>query len=203
MKPSVFEPQTDIYIRNLQIIHLAYIEKWANKKIADFVGLATSTIRNYKNKFFDLLSQAKEYFSTTTKKIKKFIKQTTADFEIQWNCPYEKGCCAYVIEYYNKNNDFVFLKVGKTKDIYKRIKQQFVAYQKAGWETVSAIVHKLFFAEDEDDALTIENCLRKHYKKQPQAGGFIPNDRFELCQFDENELSQDVDIMNKIQLFTI
>lgn len=189
-------------IRNLQIIYLREVLGYTPTQIAKYVtDIAVSTIKRYIYKFKDLLEEAKQYFGEGIKKVVDKIKEkcNVTDL-VTYNCDHKKGDCAYIIEYFNSQHDFVFLKVGMTNDIQRRINEHLRDYTKKGWDTTYAVVKKLFYAEDEEDALTLENLLRKHYKKI-ENNGFIKRDRFEFVRYDRDELEQDQDIMQKIQMF--
>lgn len=196
MKYNIFEKQENIEIRNAQIVYLKEVLQWSYEKIADFVGLAKSTIATYCRKFSNLLEKAKEWFGEQKEKIKEIF--TKEENNIIFECEHHKGECAYIIEYFDKNKNFTFLKIGKTNDINRRIKEHIREYRKINIKY--AEVKKIFYAEDEEDALTIENCLRKHYKKIDNCG-FIKNDRFSNVFFNEKELLEDKECMKKIELF--
>lgn len=178
-------------VRNMQIVYLHEVFKYTPSQIAKYVtDIALSTIRSYIYKFKDLLDKAKKFFG----RIKK-------DERITFECNARKGNCAYIIEYFNSEHNFLFLKVGMTNNISRRIKEHFRTYQKQGVDVAFAVVKKLYFAKDEDDALTLENILRKHYK-QIENGGFLPRDRFLNIRFNAQELESDIDTVSKLRLFT-
>ena len=58
----------DLHLRNLQIVYLYYIEDLKPSQIAEIVGLAPSTVTNYRNKYYEMLNEAEEMFTSTTPK---------------------------------------------------------------------------------------------------------------------------------------
>ena len=205
MKKNVFEEQETMEERNCQIIYLYHILKWTPKKIGQLVGLANTTISGYVRKFKDLLSKAIELFEGKVVEIKQEIKTKAKNLSnryVTFECEHKVGDCAYIIEYYDSNKEFVFLKVGMTNNIERRISEHLRDYYRKGFDTTYAVVKRLFFGEDEEDALTLENCLRKHYKRIENSG-FIKRDRFSNVRYDREELQADIDTMTKINMFAI
>ena len=90
-----------------------------------------------------------------------------------------------MVECYDKALNLVWLKVGKTKNWPQRIKGLYREYRN---DEVNFIKPRFFFpVDEEDDALTMENTLRKFYKNK-DASIFIRNDRFRGITFDKDEL---------------
>lgn len=197
-------------IRNLQIVYLREVLGYTPTQIAKYVkDIAVATIKSYMYKFRDLLDKAKEFFGDKAKKlIDKVKEKCNVTNTVTYECDHKKAPCAYIIEYFDSQHNFCFLKVGMTNNIQRRITEHLRDYCKPrkekpdGWDTTYAVVKNLYYAEDEEDALTLENLLRKHYKKIKN-NGFIKRDRFEFVRYDKNELEQDEDIMQKVQMFAV
>ena len=202
-KYNVFEKQENLEIRNAQIVYLAEECGMTANQIQKYVDLAISTIHNYIRKFSYLLEKAKQWFGTKAKQVVDKIKEKCNVTDIvTYNCEHHKGDCAYIIEYFDSQHNFVFLKVGMTNNIDRRIPEHLRYYTNKGYDTTYAVVKELHFAEDEEDALTLENCLRKHYKKNKN-NGFLPRDRFEMVRYNEQKLQADVTLQKQLQMFSI
>lgn len=147
--------------------------------------------------------EADEIFSLThidIDKIYKAIESITEEtvekavdfFEKDWprrvvNAAPNKptGYCAYVVEFFNSKKERVFLKVGMTKDWEKRGSDLLGSYPDFD---IQKIVSRFFInADNEDDALTMENTLRKYYKEL-DGSNFLPKDRFIKAKFNERWL---------------
>lgn len=200
---NVFEKQENLEVRNAQIVYLAEECGMEANEISKYVDLAVSTIRTYIRKFANLLEKAKEWFGDKAKQLAQKIKEKCNVTDIvTYNCEHHKGDCAYIIEYFDSQHNFVFLKVGMTNNINRRVGEHLRYYTNRGWDTTYAVVKELHFAEDEEDALTIENCLRKHYKKIDNCG-FIKRDRFEFVRYDKKDLQQDNILQEQLKMFAI
>lgn len=198
---NVFEKQTNMERRNAQIVYLNDIG-WEEEEIAGLVGLTVATIRRYIIKFADLLEKAKQWFGKVITTISTRAREKFKNPYIIYECEHHKGDCAYIIEYFDDNKNFLFLKVGMTNNIGRRISEHMREYRKdEKYQNITyAKVKNLYYAEDEEDALTLENLLRKHYKKI-ENNGFIRRDRFSNVRYNIENLKNDIDLQNKIQLF--
>lgn len=85
---------------------------------------------------------------------------------------------AYICEVFRDSTP-LFLKIGKSSDVKTRMKNH-ARNTKYGGNTV--VVHKIFAFDNEDDSLTMENYLRKYYKKI-FSESFTPRDRFANCLY--------------------
>ena len=164
---------TNLEIRNEAIVYASNRLNYRNSKIAKITSLAVSTIRTYVKKFFYLLEKAIERFEKII--VKYLVKPTT-----------------YIIEFYadEERTKPLFLKIGKTVNLNQRLKSLKNGYKKSyNIEMVYPVVKKVYQFEEEDDALTFENELRKFYKAKKNAT-YIKNDRFLNVSFDEKELKE-------------
>ena len=203
MEYNVFEKQENMEIRNAQIVYLAEECQMEADEISNYVDLAVSTIKNYIKKFAHLLEKAKKWFGDKAKQLANKIKEkcNVTDL-ITYNCEHHKGDCAYIIEYFDSQHNFVFLKVGMTNDISRRVREHLRDYTNKGFDTTYAVIKELHFAEDEEDALTLENCLRKHYKKI-ENNGFIKRDRFSFVRYNAEDLQNDKILQKQLKMFEI
>lgn len=205
-KIYIYEKQTDKEKRNAQIVYMAKVLGMQPKQIAEYVDLARKTISNYIRTYADLLEKAKEWFTDKIEEIKEKVtnrKGTKKNYRVIENVTFEncivkKAQCAYIIEYFDNNHNFLFLKVGKTKDIRNRIKSHFKEYKK--YNATYAVVKELHYAEDDEDALTLENLYRKHYKAIPNCG-FIKNDRFKNIRYNAQDLQNDTVLITRVSMF--
>lgn len=208
MKYNPFDNSiSDMKVKHAQVIYLRKVLKIASAKIAEITGYAISTIRNYITKFSSLLDWAKEIFNElkeiVEEKIEKVVEKKdlhcadiVADCEI--NCPLP---CAYIVEMFDAEGAQLWLKIGKAKDILARTRQHFKS-KTAGYSAVATIIiRRCFYCNNEDDALTMENALRKHYKEKEDCG-FIRNDRFSGCFYDKNDIDNDSRITMQYNLLT-
>lgn len=170
-KKDPFATYDDTHIRHMQVVYLHEIVHEANNKIAEITNYAISTVRNYAKKFMYLLKEAKDFFyyaCGTCSIHDKFLLEEN---------------CAYVIELCDNENDPIFLKVGKTDNVKRRMLQLRKKYG------LIPNVKMIFPCEDAEDALIMESALRKSYKEQyPQS--FVPNDRFQYVSFDIKDIKQ-------------
>ena len=183
----------DTNTKHLQVIYLSEVIHLTPKEISVYVDYAVSTIKNYIRKFADRLKEAKQLF----KKVLNHIAGN--DYDIFLN-GYEKITkpCAYVIKIYDDCGFYKWLKVGKAKNLEQRMK----GIARHGYKdtNISQIeVMHVFECETEDDALTMENVLRKFYKAKANSI-FIPNDRFENIEFNKEEIENNSIIQSQYSL---
>ena len=213
-KISAFEKYDDPTICHEQVVYLNYngVDK---QTIAKITGYAISTVKTFIYKFADLLSKAKKRFLAVTKKALKevepaieYVKNVPNRFEAKVHNDiiiervsknYEKGnSYAYVFTFFNSCGKPQFLKIGKSDTPLARLQNEIPYYRKRGIDVSYAVINKLFLAPSGDRALTIENALREHYKKQ--SFGYLRNDRFLDMAYDVNDLRQDSFLKNTVRL---
>jgi hypothetical protein len=169
------EKQNNIDVKHAQVI---YLDKVMNKpidEIAEITDYAESTIKRYIKKFAHLLSWAKEIFTKTKQKLMGISYEFLG--RIEWEVEKTYKPCAYIIEYFDEKDNFLWLKVGKTSQplqnrVYQHLNKDYkgIAYK--------AVIKNYFECNNDDDALTMENMLRKYYKQQNNEKDFLPLDRF-------------------------
>ena len=183
----------DTDTKHLQVIYLAEVIHLTPKEISNYVDYAVSTIKTYIRKFADRLKEAKKLF----KKVINHIKGS--DYEIFLN-GYERIVkpCAYIVKVYDDIGEYRWLKVGKAKNLEQRMKG-IASHGYKDTKVSKIIVQHVFECETEDDALTMENILRKFYKAKENSI-FVPNDRFENIEFDKNEIENNSIINTQYKL---
>jgi hypothetical protein len=198
---NVFEKYDDVDLRNAQIVYMKNVLGMKATEIQKYVDLAASTINSYARKFADMIELAIKWFGDKVKEVITKVKEKVLLNDlITFECDHRQGECAYIIEYFDSQKKFLFLKVGKTDHIERRVKQHLREYAKH--DATYAVIKELHFAEDNEDALTIENLLRKHYKAIPNCG-FIKNDRFEYVRYNKENLDNDITMNDRIKMFEV
>ena len=199
---NVYEKQNDINVRNAQIVYMAKELGMKPKEIKNYVDLALSTIRSYIHKFADMLDQAREWFGKQIGKITNKIKEKCyiSDIITYDNCSCKAGHCSYIMEFFDKQHNFLFLKVGKADNVNKRAKEHLRYYPKHGYATQYVVVKEVHYTKDEDDALILEDLYRQYYKTIPD-NKYKRNDRFLGIRYNKQDLEQDVALMTKVQMF--
>lgn len=172
--PYEYNENLTVEEKRAQVVYLRYEEELEPRQIADITHYAVSTVRNYCREFVNLLDKARQWFSKTIKKVKACliprIDRISSQVEIRDCTP-----CAYVVALKDESQDIIWTKVGKVGEqgIIERCKQHLTYYKKYGIMYIEIL--QLYYAENEDDALTMENELRKAYKESFE---FVPKDRF-------------------------
>ena len=143
--------------------------------------MAVSTIETYIKKFINLLERAIARFE---KIVKKFVKKPAT----------------YIVEFYKDKEltDFAVLKVGTTERSFNVREKELVK----SYKNLFPSLKKIYFFEEEDDALIFESALRKFYKKKPNSK-FIRNDRFENIRFDEKELEESEELQKQLKMLSL
>lgn len=164
-----------------QIVYLREVKKYGYELIAHITHYAVSTVKTYCRKFRDLLEKAKQIFGMVKNKVRERFHKVYND-RVHFEVLYKSQPCAYVIELKNSSNKTVFLKVGKANDALERFTGilKTAKYAKE-YDITHIVVKELYYCQNEDDALTIENELRKSYKQEyPDA--YVRNDRFKQAK---------------------
>ena len=165
MTLNCFDHYEDTDTKRLQVIYLSEVKKLPPKKISEYVDYAISTIRNYIWKFKDLLSRAIAFFE---KGIETIIQQ-------------KKEFYAYIMYIWSKKK-LMYVKIGYSCDPKRRAKEHLKKYGATEVETL-----KLYSFDNDDDAYTMENILRKYFKNK-EGSIFIPRDRFQNVQCTKEDI---------------
>lgn len=191
---NVMERQTGTQIRYAQVVYLKYVAEKTTREIADIVGYAVSTVRNYCHKYYDLLDYAKSIFEEkviahTVRKSKYNNMINANGFDIDT----KDGELCYLFEFYNEEGQLLCSKVGTTtRTIRIRLREELASKTYKGMGATKAIVNRVYQC-GEYPAEGLESLIRSEYiKKYPKS--FKKNDRFigeyfdfELCDQIANE----------------
>lgn len=213
-KISAFEKYENTAIRHEQVV---YLNSYGldHKTIAKITGYAISTVKTLIRKCADLLDRAKKRFYVITKKVLKefdpaikYIQTVPDRLEAREHNDsivnrgyknYKDGnAFAYVFTFFDANKNPKFLKIGKTKNPMTRLRNEIPYYRNSGHNVSYAVINKLILLPNDDRALTVENALREHYKKQ--SFGYVRNDRFFDMAYDIDNLREDNFLKNTIRL---
>ena len=156
----------------LQILYLRHELKLSLQRISEITHYAISTVSRVLKTYKERINEALELFFYDVKK--RFIP-TSADM-VEWECEMVADGipCAYVTEIYN-NDKRVCLKVGFSEHMEDRMYAH-ATNKKYGGNRV--VVRKVYQFADVEQALTMENALRKYYKEKNNCADFIEKDRF-------------------------
>lgn len=105
---------------------------------------------------------------------------------IEWVAPFQrKGTHVfYMVEFFDKEMNPVFNKVGTAVDVRSRIKQEMTSYEKFG--VAHAKVMRCVPVDDDPMAIALESFFRQKYILRG-VGEFVKNDRFTNCPFNYEE----------------
>lgn len=199
------EKQTDTQVRHAQVIYLAKVLNKPADAIAHITGYCHGTVKAYIRKFEHLLDWAKKIFTKVKEEVVNIKNEVSYGLlelqeRITWEVEPPTKPCAYLIEYFNKKGEFVWLKVGMTKrPLRVRVSEHLNdrGYKKAG--CYRAVVKNYFECECGDDASTMENALRKYYRSQNNSADYLPLDRFTCQRYNETVMHDEkINLMYKL-----
>lgn len=172
-------------LRHSQVAYLYHVKGYPRKAISEITGYAVSTLSGMWKKVLHLVDKARRIFEIGVEKVQEACQYIERKFhkEIEYECADTVKPCAYVVEHYDEYGNFLWLKTGKAKNAFVRFKQHFTDKAYKDESLGKIIVKALFPCENEDDALTMENALRKFYKNQNNGADFMPQDRFTRQHF--------------------
>ena len=190
---NAYSHYDDTQTKRAQIIYLKYVRQETNEFISELTGYAVSTVRNYANKFFELLENAKELFKGSRKTQMQKIKVDnhfiiSEDKEIVVECDtknfYGDSEKFYLIRAFDKNGNRLFSKVGTTtRGILERMKEHLKSYKELG--VVKIIIDRVWNCGN-TPAEGFESFFRAIYISK-FAKHFKKNDRFFDIDFNLNE----------------
>lgn len=207
LNPFVSYREVDTETAHCQVVWLREVQQLTFSQIQQITGYAKSTVRIYAKQFVDLLNKAKTMFGSFAKKAVDFIFKNRvknnvfcSDTSVVKNNVFCSDTSvfvdgkpyAYVITLQEKDGSHC-LKVGKSSHLQNRMKQ--IANQYKADVNVKA----LYPCENEDDALTMENALRKVYKCL-YPSSFVRQDRFYNVSFNLSDFYEDKKVMLQYQL---
>lgn len=172
-------------LRHSQVAYLYHVKGYPRRAISEITGYAVSTLSGMWKKVLHLVDKARRIFEIGVEKVQEAYQFINRKFhkEIEYECADTIKPCAYVVEHYDEYGNFLWLKTGKAKNALVRFKQHFTDKAYKDESLGKIIVKALFPCENEDDALTMENALRKFYKNRNGGADFLPQDRFTRQHF--------------------
>lgn len=180
-------------IKHLQVAYLYHVVGEARRWIADITGYAVSTLSSMRTKALNWVDKAKELFEKGIEIVEQKVVMPRTKRQIEYyedenyQCQRTNKPCAYIITMLGKANEYLNLKIGKANDAEKRFVQE-LKNQKTYPGLDKIVVNALFPCENEDDALTMENALRKFYKNLHNGIDYVRNDRFTQAVFSPEHL---------------
>lgn len=175
-------------LKHLQVAYLYHVAGEARRWIADITGYAVTTLSSMRTKALNWVEKAKEVFEKGIEIVEQKIVMPRTKRNIEYyedenyQCRKTNKPCAYVITMLDNLNKRLWVKIGKANDAEKRFVQE-LKNQKTYPGLHKIVVNALFPCENEDDALTMENTLRKYYKKLNGGLDYVRNDRFTQAIF--------------------
>ena len=172
-------------LRHSQVAYLYHVKGYPRRVVSEITGYAVSTLSGMWKKVLHLVDKARRIFEIGVEKVQEACQFIERKFhkEIEFECADTVKPCAYVVEHYDEYGNFLWLKTGKAKNAFVRFKQHFTDKAYKDESLGKIIVKALFPCENEDDALTMENALRKCYKNRNKGADFLPQDRFTRQHF--------------------
>lgn len=180
-------------IKHLQVAYLYHVAGEARRWIADITGYALSTLSSMRTKALGWVDKAKELFEKGIEIVEQAVVMPRTKRKIEYyedenyQCQRTNKPCAYVITMLDRLNHKLWVKIGKANDAEKRFIQE-LRDQKTYPGLDKIIVNALFPCENEDDALTMENALRKFYKRLNDGLDYVRNDRFTQAVFSPDQM---------------
>lgn len=173
------ERQSETKVRQAQVVYLDRVLKKTREEIADITGYAISTVRNYINKFSDLLDYAKEIFEEVVEKVKKLRKSKYDDVinDNGYDIRVKDGEQCYLFRFFNDYNELLCSKVGTTtRTVRQRLIEELRSKTYKGMGATKATIDRIYNC-GELPAEGLESLIRSEYiKKYPRS--FKKNDRF-------------------------
>lgn len=196
---SAFAKKTNMNeteIKHLQVAYLYHVANEARRWIADITGYAVSTLSSMRSKALAWVDKAKALFERGIEIVEQTFTTPRTGKSIsyyddgKYQCQRTDKPCAYVISMLDEWGVQRWLKVGKAENAEKRFRNE-LKDKKTYPGIKSIVVNALFPCENEDDALTMENTLRKYYKKLNGGLDYVRNDRFTQAVFSPEQMEDD------------
>lgn len=177
-------------IQRLQVVYLRLVAHQSYNIISHITLYAVSTCRSYASKYSDLLEESKNYFyfeETIEKQVMSYEppirknNDVARNERIIWECEScEKGTpCAYICDIYDINANKLFMKVGFSSQVKRRMNEHIPYYMNNKFPKASTLIVKYIFPfGTQEEALTMENFMRAYYRKKNEDKDFLKNDRF-------------------------
>lgn len=182
-----YSPYVDNHFREKGLLDLVKAQMLWLRENTDYsyadigmiVGYARSTVAIYIKKFGDQVRYLLELF------VEK-IAPTSGEVIYKTEVPPDGIPSAYVSEIFD-NGEFQFLKIGFSAHMKTRMEAH--ARNRNYGNNNTVIVYKCFSFDDEDQALTMENLLRKFFKQRNNEEDYLRRDRFTEQRVDEEILA--------------
>lgn len=173
--------------KHMQTVYLRFEKGLSYSDISKYVGYAVSTVSAYCKQYYHLLEKAKKFF-TEFKKI--FPKN-----RIDWNGKeVRKGECFYTVEFFDKEGNFLFNKIGTSNDVARRMTEELREYKNLN--VYSSKMTTIFYCDSQALTLALESFFRYHFIIKWKGEGYIKNDRF-LFHFDYNFINTELETFKK------
>lgn len=171
----------DLHLRNLQIVYLYYVEDLKPSQIAEIVGLAASTITNYRNKYFDKLNEAEETFTNVAPKKNYDVEHNYANRLFADTKDTNKF---YLLKISNLlTGELITSKIGTTtRKINSRIREISREYEKKYNCPINIEIKRVYDC-GKITPICFESYFRFEYILQ-YGEHYVENDRFEDVDFD-------------------
>lgn len=182
-------------IKHLQVAYLYHVANEPRRWIADITGYAVSTLSSMRSRALAWVDKAKALFERGIEIVEQTFTAPRTGKSIsyyddgKYQCQRTDKPCAYIISMLTADGTHT-LKVGKANNAEKRFKQE-LSDKKTYPGLSNIIVNALFPCATEDDALTMENTVRKFYKRLNGGLDYVRNDRFTQAVFSPEHLEDE------------
>lgn len=174
-----FREQGLLDLAKAQMLWLRENTDYTYEAIGNIVGYAKGTVSNYIRKFANSVRYLLDSFigKIITKREKKKKKVENTSGEVVYKCEEvaDGVPTAYLAEIFDSDS-FSFIKIGFSSHVQTRMRAHARNHKYGSNNEV--VVYKCFTFEDDDQALSMENCLRKFFKERNNGADYLKRDRF-------------------------
>lgn len=172
MKLNPYKYYADTTTAHLQVVFLTRVLHFTYEVVSEITRYAISTIRTFYYRFKDCVEKAKQIFQYNDC--------------IIWDAAPTDKACGYVLEFWD-GNKLLFLKIGMTTNIQRRVKEHLRNYNKnKRYEKLICKVKMVYETSSEENAIIIEAALREFYKEKYK-NAYIRQDRFLGVSYQQEE----------------
>lgn len=165
--------------KHKQVLYLYHVMNLAKENIAVITGYAVSTVSRYISKYSHLLEEAKNLFEKGIEKTREVVRKITnaplPAISAECEIPADGVETAYVVEFYDKNQNFTYTKIGYSARTAQRMNDH---AKRSKYGTAFVKVLRCYTFDDKEQAMTMENAMRKHFKAKNNSADYVRNDRF-------------------------
>ena len=173
----------DLSMRNLQIVYLYYVEDLKPSQIAEIVGLATTTVTNYRTKYSDKIGEAEELFTSTPPKKSYDIDYDYSNRIFADTVDTNKFYLLEVVKL--GTNELICSKIGTTtRKLKTRITEIYKDYSEK-YGNIQINIKRVYNCED-----IVPEAFESHFRALyiiKYGKRFVKNDRFMDIEFDYKE----------------